>query len=47
MPGHDEHPFRDFGRACLEAFWYRRAIFDNPPWPGWPDHLKPWRKWGK
>lgn len=33
MSGHDEHPFRDLGRALAEAVFYRRAIFDPPPWP--------------
>ena len=36
MAAHDEHPFRDLGRALAEAFWFRRAIFDPPTRDGWP-----------
>lgn len=37
----------DVLKAVAETVFYRRTILDPPPWPGWPDHLKPWRKWGK
>lgn len=30
----------DLLRALVEAFWYRRAIFDPPPWQGWPHRLR-------
>jgi hypothetical protein len=32
----DGHPFRDLRdvmRAVAESVFYRRAIFDPPPWP--------------